>query len=147
MANPKCNTILVNLYHSNEWMTHGCLGLPLSVFFPFSFCAQKTSSYSFFSVSVSNRKINVWMIHGINPSSSCFHHYGSITCFHFLSSSTGRSPHWRNGPGWWRADLGGRSFKESRNLSEQWSDGLRQTAARISRRVVAAQRWPVFSSL
>lgn len=80
-----------------------------------------------------------------NTSSSCFHHHGGIICFHFLLSSTGHSPHWRNGPGWWRADLRGRSFKESRNISEQWSDGLWQTAARISRRVITAQRWPVFS--
>lgn len=53
-------------------------------------------------------------------------------------SLSGCPPCSRNGPQWGRADLRGRSFKESRNLSEQRSHRLRQTAARITRRIITA---------
>lgn len=99
---------------------------------------EKKSSQNAWALTTAHQKYS-------SPS-SCFNHHGGIISSHFLLSSTGCSPCRRNGPGWWRADLGGRSFKESRNISEQWSDRLRQTAARVARWIITTLHSAVFSS-
>lgn len=57
--------------------------------------------------------------------------------FVFSCMATGSSPSEGNGPGRWWTDLSGRGFEKSRNIFEQRSDRLRQTAAYIARWTVA----------
>lgn len=59
----------------------------------------------------------------------------SSLCFSYMA--TGSTPSEGNGPGRWWTDLSGRGFEKSRNIFEQRSDRLRQTAAYIARWTVA----------
>lgn len=59
------------------------------------------------------------------------------SCLCFSCMATGSSPSEGNGPGRWWTDLSGRGFEKSRNIFEQRSDRLRQTAAYIARWTVA----------
>lgn len=59
----------------------------------------------------------------------------SSVCFSCMA--TGSSPSEGNGPGRWWTALSGRGFEKSRNIFEQRSDRLRQTAAYIARWTVA----------
>lgn len=62
-----------------------------------------------------------------------FHVDGMISFVGFaLVLLKGSSPHQRDGPRWRREDLSGRSLEESRSVHEQWSHGLRETAACVT---------------
>lgn len=72
---------------------------------------------------------------------SCFLVWLRVICLHNLQIDTdllshvfpaGSPPPQRNGPWWRRADLRSWSFEKSRNIHEQWSDRLWQTATCIT---------------
>lgn len=58
-------------------------------------------------------------------------HWFIVLVFALMSSTGSPSPQ-GNGPRWWRADFRAWSLEKSRNIHEQWSDRLWQTATCIT---------------